>query len=172
MSEMTDYINFYEELYKKTSIMEPMLFDCGLLCSRKCCENNGKGMLLFPHEEDYLSLHNHGFEIKDSEIAVSGNKIRILYCTGICSRSLRPVSCRIFPLFPFVDSSGRIFVDFDPRALGTCPLLFTDMQDIYIRGIFRLKVLETAIMLSRDPVILDFLKMMSGELEVIKRFRL
>ena len=164
------------ELYKKAyAILEnrtPVLYDCGGLCSSACCMDNGKGMLLFPHEEEYIRTQTDDYNIINSEIVISGYRVKLLTCSGSCERRTRPLSCRIFPLFPFMSEDNRILVDYDPRAKGTCPLLFTDIEGIYIGGLFRLSVLKAADILKEDPLIRAFLLKISGELETIGSFRL
>ena len=70
-------------------------FNCGRLCSARCCsgdENDGMG--LFPGEEELLK-DCADFEIKKSE----GNfGESVLVCRGECDRRKRPLACRIFPL--------------------------------------------------------------------------
>lgn len=169
---MINYIELYEEAYKNTEKHSPMLFDCGELCSKGCCKENGSGMLLFPGEEYYLYSKEHDFSIVDSNIMFSDYTVKILYCGGSCNRKHRPLSCRIFPLFPFTRADGRITVDFDPRALGTCPLLLKDIDGIYIRGLFRMNILKTAQILIKNPLVKEFLIHMTKELEIYQKFRM
>ena len=102
-------------------------FNCGRLCSARCCsgdENDGMG--LFPGEEELLK-DCADFEIKKSE----GNfGESVLVCRGECDRRKRPLACRIFPLFPLAleNENGTVIVPVpDPRA-GMCPLLFTPIK--------------------------------------------
>jgi Fe-S-cluster containining protein len=164
-----DRISLYGTVYSLTGNMTPMLFDCGKLCGVRCCKGD-KGMLLFPFEEDYLDRFNHDFTITCSNLIVNSRPVRLLSCNGTCDRNIRPLACRLFPIFPFVHESGSIELGFDPRARGICPLLFTDMEDLYIRGIFRLKALKAARLLSKDGHILAFMKMMTVELETYGKF--
>ena len=97
-------------------------FNCGKLCSARCCsgdENDGMG--LFPGEEELLK-DCADFEIKKSE----GNFGEpVIVCRGGCDRRKRPLACRIFPLFPLaVERENEIVIVPvpDPRA-GMCPLL-------------------------------------------------
>lgn len=168
---MSDYINLYTRAYMLLETRTPMMFDCGALCSSVCCNENGLGMLLFPYEEEYLAKTNNDFIITDSNIEIQGYKVKLLRCNGTCDRHTRPLACRIFPLFPFTGETGGISVEFDPRAYGTCPLLLTDIEGIYTRGLFRLMVLKTAHMISHDPMINSFLVNMTKELKTIKLFR-
>lgn len=169
---MDKLLEIYSEIYGLLENRIPVLYDCGSLCSSACCQNNGLGMLLFPHEEIYLNSLNNDFSIKDSKIEIGGYKVKLLYCSGSCDRSMRPISCRIFPLFPFTYEDGRISVEFDPRASGTCPLLLTDVDGIYMSGLFRLMVHKAAFLLIKDPLIMKFMVHITNELETLKLFRL
>lgn len=92
-------------------------FNCGKLCSARCCsgdENDGMG--LFPGEEELLK-DCADFEIKKSE----GNfGESVLVCRGECDRRKRPLACRIFPLFPLaVERENEIvIVPVPDRARG------------------------------------------------------
>lgn len=167
-----DYIEFYKTAYACLEHRTPVMFDCGELCWSSCCQNNGKGMLLFPHEEEFISSLTSDFILIDSEITICDYTVRLLLCNGTCDRRTRPLACRIFPLFPFLASDGEITVGFDPRAKGTCPLLFTDMDELHIGGLFRLSVLKVASILKEDPLVRTFLLKISEELDTIKSFRL
>jgi hypothetical protein len=91
----------------------PLKFDCGKICSGKCCKGDeNTGMILFPGEEKFLDKN---IKIKESE---SGLKIAV--CNGTCSRNKRPLSCRIYPLFPIITENGKIKTIIDIRA--DCPL--------------------------------------------------
>ena len=99
-------------------------FNCGKLCSARCCSGgDNDGMALFPGEKA-LFESNMDFEINDSE----GNFGEpVVVCRGGCDRRKRPLACRIFPLFPLAleNENGTVIVPVpDPRA-GMCPLLFT-----------------------------------------------
>ena len=163
------FSKLYEDLYALMEKTTPMLFDCGLLCSSACCSGS-RGMLLFPGEDEYLEHISHDFSIIDTNISYGSEKVRLLNCTGTCNREKRPLACRIFPLFPFY-RGDRISVEFDPRAVGTCPLLYEDIEGIYTSGLFRLKVLEAGYMLSLHDKTAGFLRMMTEELDEIARFR-
>lgn len=99
----------YSLLRKET----PLSFDCGKICNGKCCKGDeNKGMILFPGEEKFL---DENIKIKETE---SGLKIAV--CNGNCDRTKRPLSCRIYPLFPIVTEDGKIKTIIDLRA--DCPL--------------------------------------------------
>ncbi len=93
--------------------------DCGLVCNAVCCtEECGDSMELFPYEKEFLE-GVEGFEITDGEVP-------LLRCAGKCERENRPLACRIYPLFPLVDTDEDgneiIRVIYDPRATAACPL--------------------------------------------------
>lgn len=94
----------------------PLDFDCGKLCDGKCCDGDeNTGMLLFPGEENLI---DPGMIIKRDE---SGATVAI--CNGTCDRNKRPLSCRMYPLFPIIKTENDreyIETEFDPRA--DCPL--------------------------------------------------
>ena len=104
--------------YARMGTYTPLTTDCGLLCSGACCKGDeNAGMWVFPGEEGFLS----DFELKENET----NTVAV--CGGTCDRSKRPLSCRIFPLFPMViehPRTGRLTVKAmpDPRAFHICPL--------------------------------------------------
>jgi hypothetical protein len=90
----------------------PLDFDCGTLCDGFCCKGGDKlGMLLFPGEETLIDP-----EIK----VVTDNGRSFAVCDGSCERSKRPLSCRIYPLFPVIECEDRIKTIIDIRA--DCPL--------------------------------------------------
>lgn len=104
-------LSCYSLLRKET----PLNFDCGMLCKGKCCKGDETtGMLVFPGEEKLL---DENIIIRETK---SGDKIAV--CNGSCDRNKRPLSCRIFPLFPVMlnEENGEIKIVFDYRA--ECPL--------------------------------------------------
>lgn len=95
----------------------PIQADCGKLCARQCCKGgDDDGMLLFPGEDP-----PEGFKVRGIEIY--GYPTRFAVCAGWCRREKRPLSCRIYPFAPYLDSSGELSVIPDPRAKYVCPLL-------------------------------------------------
>lgn len=168
---MDKMVEIYSEVYGILENRTPVMFDCGTLCNSACCQNNNLGMLLFPFEEVFLTTISNDFIFKDSNIEIDGYKVKLLYCSGTCRRTARPISCRIFPLFPFTYESGRISVEFDPRASGLCPLLFTDLEEIYMSGLFRLMVHKASVLLAENPLIMKFMVNLTQELDTLKLFR-
>jgi len=165
------YLDIYSQAYSMLEDRTPVMYDCGNLCSSACCSDNGLGMLLFPYEEVYIASLNNDFSIKNSNIIINGYTVQLLNCKGICNRKVRPLACRIFPLFPYVYEDNRISVKFDTRAAGTCPLLLTDLDGIYMSGVFRLMVYKTALALIDDPLIRAYLIHLTKELETIGSFQ-
>jgi len=161
----------YNKVYEIIGTTTPMLFDCGELCNFACCHDNGLGMYLFPGEKEYINTFEHDFNIVDSSFKTGGVPVSLLTCTGSYNRSFRPLSCRIYPLFPYL-RGDRLTIEFDSRAMGNCPLHFDDIEGIYIRGLFRLKVLMAANILVKHEPARIFLESLTRELDEISRFRL
>ncbi len=114
----------YKSIYKFYSDTTPLFIDCGTLCGGACCEsdeNEETGMYLFPGEE-MLFLNNPDFKIIDSEFIYNEKHAKILICKGACDRSKRPLSCRIFPIIPYIKNNDFKLI-FDPRAKVVCPLV-------------------------------------------------
>lgn len=108
----------YSVLRKQT----PLDIDCGKLCDGRCCKGDEKtGMILFPGEENLIDSNIN--VIKDE------NGLTFAVCDGSCDRNKRPLSCRIFPVFPVLKNEGGkdcIDVEFDLRA--DCPLLLGEIK--------------------------------------------
>jgi len=108
----------YSALRKTT----PLDFDCGKICEGKCCKGDEKtGMLLFPGEEAFIDPNINVIKTEN------GDKLAV--CNGSCDRNRRPLSCRIYPLFPVViceEGESKINVCFDYRA--DCPLSQSDYE--------------------------------------------
>ena len=119
----------YKSIYTFYGDTTPLCVDCGKLCGGACCEsddNEETGMYLFPGEEK-LFFNNPDFKIIDSEFLYRKKRAKILICKGVCNRSIRPLSCRIFPIIPYIKSNDFSLI-FDPRANSLCPL--TKLSDI------------------------------------------
>ncbi len=111
-----------ENIYRILNDVTPLKTDCGNLCGNECCKGDDSiGMILFPGEEKRFS------DEKSFKILNLNGERKVVVCSGKCNRNLRPISCRIFPLFPaLVD--GEIYVIDDPRASGVCPLLYDEIK--------------------------------------------
>ena len=116
----------YSEIYDLFSSLTPLAADCGTVCGGACCrvslpEAGESGMALFPREEAFLSPA--GEPPFPGARIVRAAEGPVLLCAGRCPRERRPLSCRIFPLFPYLDARGRIRAVYDPRAWRLCPLV-------------------------------------------------
>ena len=106
--------------------LTPLKEDCGRLCGAACCrcdEDGQGGVYLFPGEEALYGDLPEGFSLTRDDAVLPG--MTLLTCQGRCERSLRPLSCRLFPLTPvLVTENGqeKLKVRMDPRAFAVCPL--------------------------------------------------
>jgi len=147
--------------YRMLEDITPLHTDCGELCKGACCKGGDEdGMWLFPGEKELLESMNADFTYPNGEA-------NIVVCKGSCDRKLRPLSCRIFPLFPVVRAwsrTGNPKADavFDIRALRVCPLAKDDSESIDTA--FRHRVRAAAKMLCRDREMREFLEERSEEL--------
>lgn len=150
----TDWI--IQRAYDLLSDAQPVPADCGQFCNKKCCSGSAKdGMLLFPGEEKRF-VGAEGFEITDTPLG------KQLSCQGTCDRSLRPIACRIFPLFPYVTGAKgnyKINVLKDIRAIDFCPLR---SEDICVG--FERSVRLAARNLLRDDACAEFLCKLTAEM--------
>lgn len=149
--------NKYQRFYKKAkSIMEdktPLKKDCGLLCGKACCKGDGEtGMLLFPFEETALPV-------------IEKNGVRLCVCDGSCNRDERPLSCMIFPFFPYITPEGRIKVIPDIRGSEICPIVrnFTETK-LDRRFLYRVK--KVGRLLAEDEECRVFLNGISREMDL------
>lgn len=122
----------YKSIYNFYGNTTPLLVDCGKLCNGACCESSDEeetGMYLFPGEE-VLFENNPDFKIIPSEFQYGNRCANILICKSKCNRDLRPLSCRIFPIIPYI-KNGKFELIFDPRAKSICPLVeLTDFSHL------------------------------------------
>lgn len=159
-----NWTEYYKNLYKKFSRLTPLYFDCGELCNKVCCKNEGKGMILFPHEEMYLKSLPLDFKIIENE------GYHFLFCNGSCVRDCRPLACIMFPLFPFLSEDGRLDLKADPRGRNICPLCSVDLDELKLQPLFRLKLFRLFTDMIENREINDFLKKLTLELLEIDRF--
>ncbi len=150
--------NVIKSCYSALGGYTPLEFDCGKLCDGFCCKGGeGLGMLLFPGEEMLI----------DPEIKViednCGRKVAV--CGGTCDRNKRPLSCRIYPLFPMVNE-GEIETAFDVRA--NCPLV---SGEIKISRRFHKAVRRVGKYLLLNDETSAFLKDLSAEIEDYNNLR-
>lgn len=115
-----DLINCLNKVYEFTERVTPLNFDCGKICSGKCCSGDSEdGMLLLPGEEEFFKDKENFTVYYDERY---GNQA--VRCNASCNRKERPFACRIFPYFIYADKiTGRVSVAPDIRALDYCPLI-------------------------------------------------
>ena len=140
----------------------PLTTDCGQVCSGRCCRPSADsvGMLLFPGEEEYL-VHGE-FALTPTDHGT------LLTCNGTCDRTLRPLACRIFPLFPYVTPEGRVKAVYDPRAYRVCPLV-QQCAHVPLSRDFVRAVRRAGRILMEDPACAAFLRENSREIDELER---
>ena len=160
----------YKSIYKYYSDTTPLLVDCGKLCGGACCEsddNEETGMYLFPGEE-VLFKGNPDFKIISSEFEYNGKTADIVICKGHCHRELRPLSCRIFPIIPYVKGNDFKLI-FDPRAKSLCPL--TELEDFsQLDPLFIYKTEKIVKLLMKFPETKLFLEGITDILDDLLKF--
>jgi len=153
-------IKLYKRAWNKIGVSTPLEYDCGKLCDKKCCcGTETDGMLLFPGEEFlYQHIESSWYKIKESNITLPGGyKISYLICNGICPREYRPLSCRIFPVIPYINEFNRVDFKPDIRSFGTCPIVF-DSEKHSINENFIDKLYMSFLPLLRERVVLEFIE--------------
>lgn len=123
----------YTQAYKMLEDLTPIPVDCGELCNAACCSDNFEdgseaGMYLYYGEEVMLESYK-GIKIENSDFKYGNETAKIAICNGVCNRSFRPLSCRIFPLIPYKKENSPLTVIIDPRAKSMCPLAKTFTMD-------------------------------------------
>ena len=155
--------NVLERAYALLENVTPLTTDCGGVCDGRCCRESAdsEGMLLFPGEE--VLLADAGYTIRPAEGGY------LLTCGGTCDRSLRPLACRIFPLFPILTEEGRIKAVYDPRGYRMCPLV-RECAHVPLDRAFVRTVRRVGRILMDDPACAAFLRMNSEEIADLNRF--
>ena len=155
--------NVLERAYALLENVTPLTTDCGAVCDGRCCRESAdsEGMLLFPGEE--VLLADAGYTIRPAEGGY------LLTCGGICDRALRPLACRIFPLFPILTEEGRIKAVYDPRGFRMCPLV-RECAHVPLDREFVRTVRRVGRILMDDPACAAFLRMNSEEIADLNRF--
>ena len=148
---MKSYKDLYEKAYGILGNLTPLTTDCGKLCGGACCKgDNETGMRLFPNEETTLPV-------------IEGESVKLCVCDGSCDRDNRPLSCRIFPLFPVVLENGRISAEIDLRALRLCPLV-ENAEMVKFHKDFITAVRRVGRLLYSDPECREFLEETTAEI--------
>lgn len=131
----------------------PLKKDCGLLCDKACCKGDKEtGMLLFPFEETALPVAE-----KDG--------VRLCVCDASCNRAQRPLSCMIFPFFPYITHEGGIKVIPDIRGAEICPIVRNFTETRLDRRFLR-RVKKVGRLLAKDEECRVFLDGISREFDV------
>ncbi|MBQ2696481.1 MAG: hypothetical protein IJF61_04185 [Clostridia bacterium] len=149
----------YEQIYRRFDTLTPVPFDCGELCGKLCCQGDSEsGMYLFPGEEQ-LFLNNPNFSVLPTDIVAGGRRVNLLVCDGPCTRTDRPLSCRIFPLVPMYRKGCTLEIIHDPRA-SICPLTHPEASGC-IDPVFFREVEYAFRVLVKVPEVADFLEELS-----------
>ena len=154
--------NVLERAYALLEEVTPLTTDCGAVCDGRCCRESAdsEGMLLFPGEE--VLLADAGYTIRPAEGGY------LLTCDGTCDRALRPLACRIFPLFPILTEEGRVKAVYDPRGWRMCPLV-RECAHVPLDRAFVRTVRRVGRILSTDPACAAFLRQNSEEITDLNR---
>ncbi|MDR2931908.1 MAG: hypothetical protein LBV27_02260 [Oscillospiraceae bacterium] len=157
--------NLYKMIRRANDLIgdrTPIRADCGRLCAAACCQGDDYGMLLFPGEAARLA-NIPGFKV--SRFRYMGSRAWLLSCPGTCNRAYRPLSCRIFPLAPHISANGAVSALPDPRGRRMCPL----WDGRHLDSGFR-KAVERALgYLGHDPAMLGFMRLISEELDDLRK---
>ena len=105
-------------------------------------------------------------ELSGLSVRPAADGADLLICTGRCDRRLRPLSCRIYPLYPQIGADGRVRARYDPRAWAQCPLsreqAHVRLQPAFVRAVRRVGRL-----LQNDPDTAPALRAQSDELTAL-----
>ena len=135
----------------------PLIADCGLVCGKACCKGDSEtGMLLFPGEDTSLTVKEK-------------NGVRLCVCNGICNRNERPLSCMIFPFFPYMDENGKIQAKADIRGINVCPLI-SHKNEVLFSKIFLRCVARAGRILIKDEECREFIRETSREMDTLEKF--
>ena len=149
-----NYVRLYKKAKRIIGDKTPLRKDCGLLCSHACCKGDeSTGMLLFPKEKTTLDVRE-------------GEGVRLAVCDGKCDRSQRPLSCMIFPFFPYITESGRVKVIPDIRGFNVCPIV-RNSTDVRIDRGFLMRVKKVGRLLKEDGECYRFLYETSREIDML-----
>lgn len=142
----------------------PLKNDCGRCCGSACChsmEGEETGMLLFPGEEEFYQ-NDESFQIRELPFG------KLLICSGVCRRDMRPLACRLFPLLPVLREDG-IRVVTDERARAVCPIARQGRRAM--DPAFTEQVKNVGVCLAADPEQKQWLERLTEENDALKTFR-
>ena len=155
---------FYEKINNIIGDSTPFEKDCGMLCGAACCKGEG-GMYLFPHEK----VLSEDFETAESNFKVLEKNVPIMFCSGKCDRSRRPLACRIFPLLPYISPEGDFKIILDPRGKSMCPIAFSEDLSLINKTFFK-KVEFICKILMLNPETAEFIYELSRLCDEYKLF--
>lgn len=150
---------FYKKLYQLLDQITPLLVDCGELCSKRCCQKEiGQGIFLFPDEAGMFAGKPYWQPVQQIE------GMEAVSCDGNCPREERPLFCRIFPLFPYLDETGELLLTFYSPFNFICPLV--KLEDFSLLAQDYLEALEeVGHLLSQNPDCREFLEKISRRID-------
>ncbi|MBK5246326.1 MAG: hypothetical protein JJE49_03525 [Peptostreptococcaceae bacterium] len=174
----------YMAIYRLLDKVSPIDKDCGTLCDAACCNCGGDsedsdgldfdlGIYLLPGEEknftmkeDWLKWNVEYAEDYDFPDSWFG-KIYFVRCKTppFCTREIRPLQCRFFPLAPHISNDGVLHLIISPVDLPyICPLIkeHIKLEDEFIKANFTVWK-----RLIKDPLIYDLVKMDSSSRHLI-----
>ena len=154
----------YKKAWEFLKHATPLETDCGMLCDHACCKGTADdGMMLFPGEEEMYPGGEDWYAISNSNVTLSdGTIIRLFVCNGRCNRDMRPLSCRIFPVIPYIDDLDYLEFVPDLRGAAVCPFLFH--SDIYeISPVFIDALYSAFSTLIEDKKVLEFIEILSNQ---------
>lgn len=172
-----DPFKIYPQAYKMLENLTAVPVDCGSLCGKACCKDtfadaldssDQAGMYLY-YAEDVMFKNQNDIKIIPSDFKYANTFAKLAVCKGICDRHTRPLSCRIFPLIPYMKENSPLTVIIDPRAKSMCPL-----AKAYTLGDFNEKFCETVFyifkFLTKEPHIREFVINQSYLLDEYMKF--
>ena len=149
--------DFYETAKEIIGDKTPLFKDCGLVCDKACCKGDETtGMILFPNETTEFNV-------------VEKDGVRLCVCGGECNRANRPLSCMIFPFFPYIDENGKVKTVLDSRGAGVCPLVSLQDEVMFNKAFIR-RVSKLGRFLKQDDECRKFLYETSREIDKLNLF--
>ena len=105
------------------------------------------------------------FQVPPMYSALKKDGVRLCVCDGSCDRRERPLSCMIFPFFPYTTPEGRIKVIPDIRGGAICPIVRNFAETKLDRRFLR-RVKKVGRLLAQDKECRAFLEGISREMDV------
>lgn len=174
----------YMAIYRLLDKASPISTDCGVLCDAACCNCGGDsahsegldfelGIYLLPGEEKVFTMkedwlkwsieYAEDYDFPDSWFG----KIYFVRCKTppFCSREMRPLQCRFFPLAPHISKDGILHLIISPVDLPyICPLIknHIKLENRFIKANYTVWK-----RLIKDNLIYDLVKMDSSSRDLI-----